>query len=73
MYGRLGGMYFLHLTEANAQRRRLAEADRDPGPGAHIHSRSRGSDLGGFAMFVRLLCVMGAGLAAIALLAAMVG
>lgn len=28
MFGRLGSVYFLHLAEAEAQRRRLAEANR---------------------------------------------
>ncbi|SFA81164.1 hypothetical protein SAMN03159496_00506 [Rhizobium sp. NFR07] len=72
MYGRLGGMYFLHLTEASAQRRRLAQP-------SHAKSNHSTDPVGanrpaeGFAMFVRLVAVMGIAFAAVAALAIMVG
>lgn len=65
MYGRLGGMYYLHLAEANAQRRRLAQ------PEPELRSRSSASE--GLAVFLRLFGVMGIGFGAIATLAIMVG
>lgn len=67
MYGRLGGMYFLHLAEASAQRRRLAQSD---GEGRVGRRSTAGEDV---AMFLRLLVVMGTGFGAIAVLAIMVG
>lgn len=67
MYGRLGNIYLLHLTEAGAQRHRLAQAY----PGAHrAESIAAGMSL---AMFLRLAAVLGVGFCAIAALAAMVG
>lgn len=67
MHGRLGGMYFLHLAEAVAQRRRLAEA----------HPEKAGADRQatgpGLFVLLRLLGVMGVGFAAIATLAVIAG
>lgn len=68
MYGRLGSIYLLNLTEASAQRRRLAHAAH---PAAH---RARGAAPGmSLAMLCRLIAVLGVGFGAIAALAVMVG
>ncbi len=67
MYGRFGGMYFLHLAEASAQRRRLAQTETEPGRPLH------GTAGEGLAMFLRLLGVVGASFGAIAVLAAIAG
>lgn len=62
MYGRLGSIYLLHLTEAGAQRRRMAQ----PYPGAQ---RAEGTAAGmSFAVFLRLAAVLGAGFCALAVL-----
>ncbi len=67
MYGRLGSIYLLHLTEAGAQRHRLAQAH----PGAHrAESTAAGMSL---AIFFRLGAVLCVGFCAIAALAVMVG
>ncbi|MBW9086995.1 hypothetical protein JNB91_03970 [Rhizobium wenxiniae] len=67
MYGRLGSIYLLHLTEAGAQRRRLTQAH----PGAH---RAGSVDAGmSLPMLFRLAAVLGVGFCAIAALAVMVG
>lgn len=63
MYGRLGSIYLLHLTEAGAQRHRLT----DGYPGAQ--SVAPGMSV---AMFLRLAAVLGVGFCAIGVLAIMV-
>jgi hypothetical protein len=68
MYGRLGGMYFLHLAEASAQRRRLAQSNQ-----AQSSNVGSSRPVDGFAMFIRLVAVIGVAVAAIAALAMMVG
>lgn len=67
MYGRLGSIYLLHLTEAGAQRRRLTPAYPDVD--------RAGSVAGGMSLVMcfRLAAVLGAGFCAIAALAMMVG
>jgi hypothetical protein len=71
MYGRLGGMYLLHLTEASAQRRRLAQSGhaRSSHPAG---TAAAGGPAEGFGMFIRLVAVVGIAFAAIAALAIMV-
>ncbi|MBO0140088.1 hypothetical protein JZX87_02760 [Agrobacterium sp. Ap1] len=64
MYGRLGVINLLHLTEAEAQRRRLAQARPVTGDTAAGMS---------LAMALRLIGVLGVGFCAIAALAVMVG
>jgi hypothetical protein len=74
MYGRLGGMYFLHLAEASAQRRRLAEAGSRTGPSKMQPERPERQPMdGGVMMFLRLVGVLGVGLAAIVTLSVLVG
>ncbi len=71
MYGRLGSIYLLHLTEACAQRRRLTGAHPRVYPAAH---RADSAVTGmSFAMLSRLAAVLGVGFCAIAALAVMVG
>ncbi|WP_312403370.1 hypothetical protein [Rhizobium sp.] len=67
MYGRLGSIHLLHLTEAEAQRRRLAHAYPDT-------CRAGGTAAGmSLAIALRLIGVLGVGFCAIAALAVMVG
>jgi hypothetical protein len=73
MYGRLGGMYFLHLTEASAQRRRLAQSSHAKAGQAQSSQAGASRPAEGFAMFVRLVAVLGIAFAAVAALAIMVG
>jgi hypothetical protein len=73
MYGRLGGMYFLHLTEASAQRRRLAQSGHAKAGQAQPSHVGASRSAEGFAMYVRLLAVMVIAFAAVAALAIMVG
>lgn len=54
MFGRLGHIYFLHLAEAQAQRRRLAKASRKTDSGADAN----------LAVFLRLTAVIATGLGA---------
>ncbi|WJH38026.1 hypothetical protein N7E02_01000 (plasmid) [Aliirhizobium terrae] len=71
MYGRLGGMYFLHLTEASAQRRRLAQSSHaESSHSVGTAGASRPAE--GFGMFIRLIAVLGVAFAAIAALAIMI-
>lgn len=73
MYGRLGGMYFLHLTEASEQRRRLAQSGHAQlSQAKSVHSVGASRPTEGFGMFIRLAAVMGVAFAAIAALAIMV-
>jgi len=65
MYGRLGSLYLLHLTEAGAQRRRLAQAY----PGAKRTNNAAGMSL---AVFLRLGAVLCIGFCALAALSVMV-
>jgi hypothetical protein len=67
MYGRLGGMYLLHLTEAREQRRRLAQAGH-PAGGA-----GAGRPAEGYGMFAWLVAVLTIAIAATAALATVVG
>ena len=55
MFGRLGSLYFLHLAEAQAQRRRLVQADRLP------YRSPAETNLG---VFLRLFGVIALGLGA---------
>lgn len=67
MYGRLGSIYLLHLTETGAQRRRLTQA--------HLGAQRAGgatADMS-LAMFFRLAAVLGIGFCVIAVLALMAG
>ena len=60
-------MYFLHLTEASEQRRRLARS------GHFVTNAGAGRPTEGFAVFTRLLAVVTIAFAAIAALAIVVG
>lgn len=64
MYGRLGSTHLLHLTEAEAQRRRLTKVRPVTG------GTAAGMSL---AMALRLAGVLGVGFCAIAALAVMIG
>lgn len=66
MYGRLGSIYLLHLTEAGAQRRRLAQSY------SGVPRAGNAAGLG-FAVFLRLGAVLCIGFCALAALSLMVG
>lgn len=68
MYGLLGSIYLLCLTEAGAQRRRLTQAY----PHAHRAADRTAAGMS-LVMFFRLAAVLGVGFGAIAMLAMMVG
>jgi hypothetical protein len=68
MYGRLGSIYLLNLTEAGAQRRRMTHAEYQ------VAHRAGNAAAGmSLAMFFRLVAVLGVGFCAMVALAVMAG